>query len=301
MVKCAVAPATPSAMPTTTIRGACPHDCPDTCALLTTVGTGALSACRATRRMRPPAACSAPGVALCRAHAPCRAHPHPAQAQRVLRAAAVHARVLGRGAGRHRRRLTEIATRDPQAIPFHSYAGTMGLVQGERAWTALLPPLSIPCCTAASAPLPVARAWCTRWAALGMKVEFFAESKLILIWGSALIGSNLHFWRIAQQAKRDGARLVHRPAPHRDRREMPRTPAAAPRHRRRAGPGADARTHSARLAGPRLHRAPRWAGGLARTRPRMAARARRRGLRPPVEDPAPGARLRPPPGPQPSA
>ncbi|MGH8805320.1 MAG: molybdopterin-containing oxidoreductase family protein, partial [Polaromonas sp.] len=39
-------------------------------------------------------------------------------------------------------------------------------------------------------------------------VEFFAESKLIIIWGSNSIGSNLHFWRYAQQAKRDGAKLV---------------------------------------------------------------------------------------------
>jgi anaerobic selenocysteine-containing dehydrogenase len=43
---------------------------------------------------------------------------------------------------------------------------------------------------------------------VGMKVEFFAESKLILIWGSNSIGSNLHFWRYAQQAKRNGAKLV---------------------------------------------------------------------------------------------
>ena len=43
---------------------------------------------------------------------------------------------------------------------------------------------------------------------VGMKVEFFAESKLILIWGSNSITSNLHFWRLAQEAKRRGARLV---------------------------------------------------------------------------------------------
>jgi anaerobic selenocysteine-containing dehydrogenase len=41
-----------------------------------------------------------------------------------------------------------------------------------------------------------------------MKMPFFAESKLILIWGSNSIASNLHFWRLAQQAKRAGARLV---------------------------------------------------------------------------------------------
>jgi anaerobic selenocysteine-containing dehydrogenase len=41
-----------------------------------------------------------------------------------------------------------------------------------------------------------------------MRVEFFAEAKLILIWGSNSIASNLHFWRHAQAAKRAGARLV---------------------------------------------------------------------------------------------
>jgi anaerobic selenocysteine-containing dehydrogenase len=41
-----------------------------------------------------------------------------------------------------------------------------------------------------------------------MKVEFFAEARLILIWGSNSITSNLHFWRLAQAAKRDGAKLI---------------------------------------------------------------------------------------------
>ena len=69
-----------------------------------------------------------------------------------------------------------------------------------------------------------------------MKVEFFAESKLILIWGSNSIASNLHFWRLAQEAKRAGAKLVCiDPRRTRDGREMPRAHAAAARHRRGAG------------------------------------------------------------------
>ncbi|MBV9892282.1 MAG: molybdopterin-dependent oxidoreductase, partial [Rhizobacter sp.] len=43
---------------------------------------------------------------------------------------------------------------------------------------------------------------------LGMHLEFFAEARLILIWGSNSIASNLHFWTFAQQAKRNGAKLV---------------------------------------------------------------------------------------------
>ncbi len=41
-----------------------------------------------------------------------------------------------------------------------------------------------------------------------MLTEFFAESELILIWGANPIASNLHFWTLAQEAKRNGARLI---------------------------------------------------------------------------------------------
>ena len=87
---------------------------------------------------------------------------------------------------------------------------------------------------------------------------------------------------------------VHRPAQERDRREVPRAPAAAARHRRRPGPGADARADRARLAGPRLHRpAHPGLGGPARPGPGVAARARRPGLWPTRgTDPPAGARLR---------
>jgi anaerobic selenocysteine-containing dehydrogenase len=48
----------------------------------------------------------------------------------------------------------------------------------------------------------------TLGAKVGMRVAQFAHSKLIIIWGSNSIGSNLHFWRLAQEAKRQGAKLV---------------------------------------------------------------------------------------------
>ena len=41
-----------------------------------------------------------------------------------------------------------------------------------------------------------------------MHVEHYAESRLIVIWGSNSITSNLHFWTYAQQAKRAGAKLI---------------------------------------------------------------------------------------------
>ena len=61
--------------------------------------------------------------------------------------------------------------------------------------------------------------------------------------------------RAGGQARRRQAG-VHRPAPHRDRRQVPPAHGAAARHRRRAGAGPDARADPQRLARPRLPRAP---------------------------------------------
>ena len=91
----------------------------------------------------------------------------------------------------------------------YSYAGTMGLVQSEgmaarffhRLGASLL---DRTICAAAGAEALVQ----TLGGKVCMKVEFFAESKLIVIWGSNSIASNLHFWRLVQQAKRDGARVI---------------------------------------------------------------------------------------------
>ncbi len=102
------------------------------------------------------------------------------------------------------------ASRDgPQAILPYSYAGTMGLLQGSsmdrrffhRLGASLL---DRTICAAAGK---------AGWAAvigasIGMDVEAYVDSKLILIWGSNPITSNLHFWTRAQEAKRRGARLI---------------------------------------------------------------------------------------------
>jgi anaerobic selenocysteine-containing dehydrogenase len=106
-------------------------------------------------------------------------------------------------------RLRAIAARDPQAILPYSYCGTMGLVQGEGMAARFFHRLGASfldrtiCASAGAEALTQ-----TVGGKLGMRVEFFAEAKLILIWGSNSIASNLHFWRLAQEAKRNGAKLV---------------------------------------------------------------------------------------------
>ena len=97
----------------------------------------------------------------------------------------------------------------PQAILPYSYAGNMGLLQYgsmdrrffHRLGASLLDRTI--CASAGKAG----------WAAvigasMGMDLEEYENSRLILIWGSNPVASHLHFWTRAQEAKRRGARLV---------------------------------------------------------------------------------------------
>ena len=106
-------------------------------------------------------------------------------------------------------RLQAIAARDPQAILPYSYAGTMGLLQGEAMAGRFFNRLGASrldrtiCASAGGAALSA-----TYGHKVGMHLRFFAQSRLILIWGSNSIASNLHFWSHAMQAKRAGAKLI---------------------------------------------------------------------------------------------
>ena len=192
------------------VRGACPHDCPDTCALLTTVENGV-----ATRVQGNPDHPHTDGVLCTKVSRYTERSYHPERILTPLK------RTGPKGSGQFApvswnealaeitQRLGAIAARNPEAILPYSYAGTMGMVQGEgmdrRFFHKLgASQLDRTICASAGAEALVQ----TLGGKVGMKVEFFAEAQLILIWGSNSIGSNLHFWRYAQQAKRNGARLV---------------------------------------------------------------------------------------------
>ena len=192
------------------VRGACPHDCPDTCALLTTVENGV-----ATRVQGNPDHPHTDGVLCTKVSRYTERSYHPERILTPLK------RTGPKGSGQFApvgwdealsdiaQRLQTIAARAPEAILPYSYAGTMGMVQGEsmdrRFFHRLgASQLDRTICASAGAEALVQ----TLGGKVGMKVEFFTQAKLILIWGSNSIGSNLHFWRYAQQAKRNGARLV---------------------------------------------------------------------------------------------
>jgi anaerobic selenocysteine-containing dehydrogenase len=195
------------------VLGACPHDCPDTCSLVTTVQDGV-----AIKVQGNPQHPQTDGVLCTKVARYTERTYHPERLLQPLR------RSGPKGSGQFTpvswdealadiaQRLKAIAAdpeRGPQAVLPYSYAGTMGWVQGEamadrffnRLGASLLERTI--CSSAGGAALDA-----TVGGKVGMRVEFFAESKLILIWGSNAIGSNLHFWRYAQSAKRNGAKLI---------------------------------------------------------------------------------------------
>jgi anaerobic selenocysteine-containing dehydrogenase len=201
-----------TAATSTIVRGACPHDCPDTCALHVTVENG-----RAVGIAGDPLHPTTRGT-LCTKVA--RYLERTYSDQRLL----YPMRRAGRkGEGKFERigwneALDIIATRfraiaaspdGPQAIVPYSYAGTMGLLQygsmDRRFFHRLgASQLDRTICSSAGKAGYIA----TIGAAIGTDLEQFENAKLILIWGSNPIVSNLHLWSRIQEAKRRGAKLV---------------------------------------------------------------------------------------------
>ncbi|MFG6415554.1 molybdopterin-dependent oxidoreductase [Roseateles sp. DC23W] len=196
-------------MNTRTVFGACPHDCPDTCAMQVTVEN--------ERVIKVQGRAEHPNThgALCTkvSRYPERTY-HAERVLHPLKRVSKKTEAPRFEPVSWAQALADIAARlkalpDPQCIQPYSYAGTMGLIQGEamagRLWNALGAARldRTICASAGGAGLAV-----TYGHKLGMHTRHFAGAKLIVIWGSNSITSNLHFWTYANQAKREGAKLI---------------------------------------------------------------------------------------------
>ncbi|MCX7892842.1 MAG: molybdopterin oxidoreductase family protein [Burkholderiales bacterium] len=191
------------------VKAACPHDCPDTCAMEIAVENGRAVAVRGgDMPFTAGTLCTKVSRYLERTY-------HPDRVLHPLR------RVGRKGEGRFARiswdealaeiaaRFAEIAVEDPQQILPCSYAGTMGLVQYasmdrrffHRLGASLLDRTL--CSSAGKVGLRI-----TLGATVGMDPERCADSRLVIVWGSNPIVSNLHFWSRVAEAKRRGGRVV---------------------------------------------------------------------------------------------
>ncbi len=102
-----------------------------------------------------------------------------------------------------------IGTYGPEAVLPYSYAGTMGLLQGEGMAQRFFNRMGAS---------RLARTICseagftgylyTLGAAVGLEPESFARARLILLWGTNTLTSNMHLWPFVQAARRQGAKVI---------------------------------------------------------------------------------------------
>jgi anaerobic selenocysteine-containing dehydrogenase len=194
------------------VRGACPHDCPDTCAMLVTVEEG-----RAVHVAGDPEHPVTQGFLCAKVNRYVERTYHEDRLTTPLR------RVGPKGSGRFEPiswddALDEIAQRlgaivhspdGPQAILPYSYAGTMGLVQGEamdHRFFHLLGASKLDrtiCSMAGTVGMQM-----TVGANVGADSEGVPESDLVLLWGTNTLTANPHLWPFILEARKRGAPII---------------------------------------------------------------------------------------------
>jgi anaerobic selenocysteine-containing dehydrogenase len=194
------------------VRGACPHDCPDTCAMLVTVESG-----RAVRVAGDPEHPFTRGFLCAKVNRYVERTYHEDRLLHPMR------RAGPKGSGKFARiswdeALDEIATRlneirnssdGPQAILPYSYAGTMGIVQGssiDRRFFHAIGASKLDrtiCSTAGKVGMQM-----TVGANVGADPEGIPESDLVLLWGTNTLTSNPHMWPFVLEAKARGAPII---------------------------------------------------------------------------------------------
>lgn len=191
--------------------GACPHDCPDTCSMIYTVGNGRLVDVRGN----PEHPYTQGG--LCVKLKDFAGHHHnPDRVLYPLR------RSGPRGSRQYTRiswdeALNEIKTRwtaiiseyGPQAIIPYSYLGNQGILQGLNSGDAFFNRLGATVCE---------RTFCGEGSAVGYLLtvgptggvdpESFVHAKYIIIWACNTLSTNLHHWPFVLEARKRGAKVV---------------------------------------------------------------------------------------------
>lgn len=193
------------------MKGACPHDCPDTCAFITTVEEG-----KAVSIQGDPSHPITQGF-LC-----IKLNHYLEWVYNPRRVLYPHRRVGPKGSGQFERitwqealelissRFREIKARyGPEAIMPYNYSGTLGVLNfgsmDRRFFHRLgATRLLYTICSSAGKEGFIA----TVGAALGPDPEDIPKTRLIILWGTNTITSNPHYWPLIQKARRQGAKLI---------------------------------------------------------------------------------------------
>ncbi len=199
---------------TRTIHTACPHDCPDACAVLVTIDAG-----RANRVEGDPDhpvtrgfLCGKVAKYLDRVYSPDRLlYPMRRVAAKGTCGDNVWQRLSWDEA------LDEIAARlksvsaefGPEAVLPYSYGGNCGVLNGgsmDRRFFHRLgaSQLHRSICSEAGGQAMIS----IYGRKLGTEPEQFRDSKYIIAWGANVHGNNIHLWPFIEEARRNGAKLV---------------------------------------------------------------------------------------------
>lgn len=193
------------------VRGACPHDCPDTCAMLVHVEDG-----RAVRVQGDPDHPVTRGFLCTKVNRYVERSYHPDRVLHPLR------RVGPKGSGEYERAtwneaIEEIARRlqrtiadhGPEAILPYSYAGTMGLVQSASMDRRFFHRLGASMLARTICAAAGTEAWrLTYGDRMGPSPEEARRARLILLWGTNTLTSNPHLWPALIEAREQGAKLI---------------------------------------------------------------------------------------------
>lgn len=200
-----------TAIPSDIVRGACGHDCPDSCSWIVEVRNGA-----AERLYGNPDHPFTRGTLCAKVNHYLERVYHPERVLHPLK------RVGQKGEGRFVRvswdeALADIASRwqaiaaesGAEAILPYSSAGTQGLIQMASLDRRLFGSMGCSdlerhiCGGVAAAGLSA-----TIGTGTGIDPEDVVHSRYVVLWGTNTIVTNLHFWPLVREAQRRGARIV---------------------------------------------------------------------------------------------
>ena len=194
-----------------THHGGCPHDCPDTCAMIFEVENGKLVGVKGN----PDHPMTRGGLCVKLKDYEKR-HYHPDRLLYPLR------RTGPKGRKQFTRiswdaALDEITTRwkaiiaehGPQAIVPYSYLGHQGLVHGLNGGDAFFNRMGATVTERTFCGEGSATAWLMTYGPSGgMDPESFKHSQYIIIWACNSVSTNLHHWHIVKEAQKQGAKVV---------------------------------------------------------------------------------------------
>ncbi|MAH78834.1 MAG: molybdopterin oxidoreductase family protein [Rickettsiales bacterium TMED254] len=191
--------------------GACPHDCPDTCAMIYEVQDDKLLSVKGNKD-HP----MTRGTLCVKVKDYEKRHYHPDRLKYPLK------RVGKKGEGKFTQitwteAINTITTKwkkiiednGPQAIVPYSYLGNQGLVHGLNGGDSFFNKMGATVTERTFCGEGSCTAWLTTIGpTAGVDPESYIHSKYIVIWACNSVSTNLHHWAIVQDAKKKGAKVV---------------------------------------------------------------------------------------------